>query len=303
GGALEPERHMYDELLYVLSGRGLTEVWSTDAGSKVLFEWQTGSLFAPPMNAWHRLINGSGNEPVRLLAVTSAPLVIDLYHSPEFVFGCDYQFSDRFDGRADYFSVKERVEAMTNFGQICLWDTNFIPDVRHVELAPLEQVGAGSASVSYEMSDNVLVGHMAEFPVGRYKKGHYHGGGAILLTISSQGYTLMWPKDVGSRPYESGHGEQVQQIPWQEGSVLSPPTGWFHQHFNTGSQPARQLALRYGSQKYGLQFHDIHAGDGPRLGIKQGGTQIDYEDEDPEIRRRFLEQLSAGGLQCEYSSP
>jgi len=27
GGALEPERHMYDELLYVLKGRGSTEVW------------------------------------------------------------------------------------------------------------------------------------------------------------------------------------------------------------------------------------------------------------------------------------
>jgi len=49
GGALEPERHMYDELLYVLKGRGSTEVWY-DGMRKQAFEWSEGSLFAPPLN-------------------------------------------------------------------------------------------------------------------------------------------------------------------------------------------------------------------------------------------------------------
>ncbi|TMA62934.1 MAG: cupin domain-containing protein [Deltaproteobacteria bacterium] len=53
GGALEPERHMYDELLYVLKGRGSTEVWY-DGMRKQAFEWSEGSLFAPPLNTWHR---------------------------------------------------------------------------------------------------------------------------------------------------------------------------------------------------------------------------------------------------------
>jgi len=38
GGALEPERHMYDELLYILKGRGSTEVWY-DGMRKQTFEW------------------------------------------------------------------------------------------------------------------------------------------------------------------------------------------------------------------------------------------------------------------------
>src|SRR5215813_8376632 len=48
GGALEPERHMYDELLYILKGRGSTEVWY-DGMRKQSFEWSEGSLFAPPL--------------------------------------------------------------------------------------------------------------------------------------------------------------------------------------------------------------------------------------------------------------
>lgn len=72
GGALEPEKHMYDELIYILQGRGLTEVWQAEQ-KKITFEWGEGSLFAIPLNAWHRLVNG-GREPVLIFAVTNAPV-------------------------------------------------------------------------------------------------------------------------------------------------------------------------------------------------------------------------------------
>ena len=32
GGALEPEKHLYDELLYIWQGRGLSEVWHEGQG-------------------------------------------------------------------------------------------------------------------------------------------------------------------------------------------------------------------------------------------------------------------------------
>jgi quercetin dioxygenase-like cupin family protein len=67
GGALEPERHMYDELLYVLKGRGSTEVWY-DGMRKQAFEWSEGSLFAPPLNTWHRLYNGARESAPRRLS-------------------------------------------------------------------------------------------------------------------------------------------------------------------------------------------------------------------------------------------
>ena len=47
---LKPQRHIYEVLYYVLDGRGATTVWQSN-GAKQSFEWQTGSLFAIPLNA------------------------------------------------------------------------------------------------------------------------------------------------------------------------------------------------------------------------------------------------------------
>ena len=64
GGALNPESHLYEELIYILSGFGATEIWSAgDDQRKMHFEWQQGSLFAMPLNTRHRMINGS-RDPV-----------------------------------------------------------------------------------------------------------------------------------------------------------------------------------------------------------------------------------------------
>ena len=49
GEALNAERHMYEEVICVLSGQGATEVWH-ESGKKQSFEWGAWSLFSPPLN-------------------------------------------------------------------------------------------------------------------------------------------------------------------------------------------------------------------------------------------------------------
>src|SRR3990170_5270175 len=56
GAALNPEKHLFEELIYIVQGRGATEVWNEpqrEAQRPRFFEWQAGSLFAPPLNTWH----------------------------------------------------------------------------------------------------------------------------------------------------------------------------------------------------------------------------------------------------------
>ncbi|HLB29683.1 MAG TPA: cupin domain-containing protein [Dehalococcoidia bacterium] len=296
GGALNPERHLYEELIYIVKGRGLTEVWHEE-GRKQTFEWGEGSLFAPPLNTWHRLVNG-GREPALALAVSTAPIMLDIYRDPSFVFNTSYQFKSRFGGEEGYFNVGDK---RYRVGPGAQWETNFIPDVRTAALDEAEHKVSGGLITSFEMGGNTLVGHIADWPAGRYHKAHYHGSGAILLILRSKGYLLMWPKEVGTRPYQAGREDAVVEFHWKPGSLYSPPNGWFHMHINTGAGPARQLALRPGSRNNPLTLFDAahRKENGVLLSIQEGGTMIEYEYEDPEIRRRYEEALKREGVKCE----
>src|SRR2546425_6167397 len=88
GQKLAPQRQLFEEMIYVLGGRGSTTVWN-DAGRRITFEWKTGSLFAIPLNTWHQHFNGSGREPARYVAVTNGPAGINLYEDIEIVKGDD----------------------------------------------------------------------------------------------------------------------------------------------------------------------------------------------------------------------
>lgn len=296
GGALEPERHFYEEVICILEGQGATEIWQ-DGGRKQMFEWGPWSLFAPPLNTWHRLLNG-GRTPVKFLAVTNAPVVMDVIHNEEFIFNCPYNFFDRYSGADGYFNQGlKRYES----GMQHIWETNFITDIQSATIDKREVKGAGVSITQFELAGNSLIGHLAQWPAGRYHKAHFHGPGAILLGLQSSGFVLLWSKELGIRPFDAGCDEDVVEIKWKAGSVYCPPGGWFHQHFNTGSQSARHLALRYGSRIYpiGFKIADKRSEDGVYIDVNKGGTLIEYADEDPHIRRRYEEELKKTGVSSE----
>src|SRR5438876_6246410 len=84
-GKLNPMRHVYEEMVFVLSGRGSTSVWY-DEGQKRSFEWGPWSLFAIPLNAWYQHFNLSGSEPARYVALTTAPTMMNFIRDDNFIF-------------------------------------------------------------------------------------------------------------------------------------------------------------------------------------------------------------------------
>src|SRR5205823_5221910 len=120
GGKSEPEHHLYEEMVYVVSGHGSTSVWYEDE-HKQSFEWGPGSVFAIPLNAHYQHFNGSGAQPARYAAVTNAPTIIRLFHSSDFLFNNPYQFRDRFSGDERYFSGDGRLLKRANRR---VWDSN-----------------------------------------------------------------------------------------------------------------------------------------------------------------------------------
>ena len=123
--------------------------------------------------------------------------------------------------------------------------------------------------------------HISQFPIGTYKKGHAHGPGAHVIILSGQGYSLMWPEGDAPRRYE-----------WEVGTLIVPPNMWFHQHFNSGTTPARYLAFKH-------EVVAVRNAQGvPKAWISRrlGGDQIDYADEMPMVRKLFADELAKSGL-------
>ena len=298
GGALEPERHLYDDLLLILQGRGLAEVWQ-EGQPRHTFEFGEGSLFAIPLNAWHRLVNG-GRQPVLIFAQTSAPLAMTTFRSTEFIFNCDYNFTDRYSGQSDYFLAsgkRTRQELAGGGTRGTRWETNFVPDVRAVVgdyLSPWKVEGGRQTYIILSSWAGV---HLSEWPVGIYHKAHYHGPGAVLVGLKSEGYVLVWPRQYGIHPFQSGYGDKVEKIDWKPGSIYCPPYEWFHQNFNTGGEEAQHLAVTGGGLGIELPTLTQRTSGAGSPSIRDGGTVIEYEDEDPEIRRMFQEELRENGVE------
>ena len=139
GASTHPERHLYEKIFYIVQGEGVAEIQQRDRVPQN-FQWRAGSLFSPPMNTLHRLIN-YGAEPALFLAVTTAPMALDHYHNDEFVFNSDFSFSDRYDGEQNYFEPGNERYLATNNRQ-WIWDTNFIPDASKAQIDAQAQKGA-----------------------------------------------------------------------------------------------------------------------------------------------------------------
>ena len=282
GGKSEPEHHMYEEFCYVISGRGATNIW-IDEAHKQTFEWHAGSLFAIPLNAWYQHFNGSGDEPARYISVTTAPPMMRLFNDLDFVFDTDSYFKGRFDAQKDYFSGAGKLYKRR------VWQSNFIPNAPDMPLYGWRERGAGGINVMLEMAENSSKAHISEFPVGTYKKAHRHGPGAHLLILSGDaGYSTLWTKDDRS---------DLRKAEWKVGGmVIVPGDEMFHQHFNTGNTRARYLAMYTGGM--GMSKPQSNRGWLADTSVKEGGWQIEYEDEVRKNHEDFEADLAAHGAPC-----
>ena len=279
GGRLKAQKHLYEEMVYVAKGHGATTVWQKE-GKKHTFEWGPGSLFAVPLNAWYQHFNGSGSEPARYFAVTNAPFMMNLFHNTNFIFDSDFSFADRFDPSDEgYFSSQAKL-----YGRSWM-SVNFVADTHRLALGEQSERGPGAKNMKFDLAGQIMAAHISEFAVGTYKKAHYHGPGAHVLILSGRGYSLLWPQGTNERT----------KVAWGPGSVVVPPQLWFHQHFNSGVVPARYLALRWNNWRY--PFVKMVEGS-RRQSVKEGGTQLEYEDEDPKIHEEFEATLSSAGATC-----
>lgn len=274
GGQTEIQHHLFEAGIFVLEGRGATTFWQP-GGPKRTLEWQRGSVFSPPLNSYYQHYNLDGQRPARIFAVTNAPMIMNLFRSSDFVFDEGHVFADRFAGEDDYFSDAGR--ALNEQ----LWKTNFVPDIRTFTLRDNPHRGVGNIRMGFLLANNQMAAHCSDFPPGNYKAGHRHGVGAHVIILNGTGYSLLWFEGEKER----------RKVDWQDGSVLSPKDGEYHQHFNTGPTRARYLAFRLGA----LDTRRTEEGRTPE--------QIEYVEEDPAIYEQYVAECAKHGAKVEIPRP
>ena len=289
GGSLKPEKHLFDKVIYVVKGRGATTIEAPD-GRRHTFEWGPGSLFAIPINSTHQLHNGSGSEPARFAWVGNLPLIMNLFHNPDFIWNNEHAFQDRvgddryFRGEGEFRSVKPGRHQ---------WETNFVADLTSFELPEWAARGAGGRNVQFTLADSTMHSHISEFGVGTYKKAHRHDAGAHIFCVTGHGYSLLWTD--GEDPVNT------VRVEWKPGTLYAPPDGpTYHQHFNTASTYSRYLAIgspNSGGARYFISSAGKKTYESMDKSVKEGGIQVEYEDEDPRILELYERECARNGVQ------
>ncbi len=282
-GKISPQRHLYEEVVFVMAGHGSTTIETHD-GRRHSFEWGPKSMFALPLNCRYQHFNGSGREAARLASTNNLCVMLNLLHNQAFVFDNPFRFPER-EGEDGYFTGDGDFYAGVRGKN--MWETNFIPDMSGFQLKTWEERGAGSSSMKIMLADGVLHTHSSEMPVGTYKKAHRHPADYHVFTVHGEGYSLFWYE--GDRDFV--------RLDWKHGWVFAPPDNMFHQHYNTSPQPARYLAVAMGSARYPfLEAKRRFVMGGVDTSVTEGGNQIEYEDQDPRIHDIWLKEIAARGI-------
>ncbi len=264
-GQTKPQRHMFEEGIYFFAGPGHTII-QQEGRRPERIDWQYRSLFAVPLNVRYQHFNDS-DKPVRLLAVTSFPFVLNSSDSVKFVYENPFEFRDRYNAQEDFARRNDHVGPNQTI-------TNFVPDALEFKLDSYDKRGKNTTNMHWQMGGDTMVDfHVSEMPGGVYKRAHRHSSDAFILLLSGDGYSLTWKEGADKRT----------RVDWHEGTVFVPPIYWYHQHLNPGREPARYLAINAPTlvSRLGLRFEDQIENDPPEIErefarevAKRGGTLI-----------------------------
>ena len=241
GGRTASQRQFCEIVLYFISGRGYT-ILQQEGKPEQPVKWNPGSLLSVPLNVRHQHFN-TGGVPARMLVISSFPFMLNVLGSEEFITSNPCVFTDRYDGSPGYF------EPATNEGEIQV-TTHFVADIRSAKTRPFEYRGKGNETLRLLMAGNSMLSvHVSQMPPRTYKKAHRQSGNAFILVLSGEGFSLAWPE---------GAYHKKRRVDWKAGTLFVPPDYWYHQNLNSGSTPARYLAINAPTlvRNIGLRFSD-----------------------------------------------
>ena len=214
GGALNPEKHMYEEIYLVVEGRGTTEVWQEGDSKKHVFEWQKGSMFSIPMNAWFRIVNATSGGAL-LLAGNTAPNVHE--HDQQRRRGVQQpvRVPRPLLRRRRLLQAQGRHRARSGARPRHAHARTSSPTSINCELPLDNRRSVGYRRVEPFMTNNQFYYWIGQHENGRYSKAHAHTSAAVLICLKGKGYTYSWPERCGPTPWKDGYGHEVRRLDYE----------------------------------------------------------------------------------------
>jgi len=246
GGKLEPHRHLAEEFVYIVSGKGYTTMWNGSEAEKKRYGWTEGDLLSPTLNAWHQHVNVSPDTPARYLSVTTAPLSEKLFKNHVFLYSNDFRFEEFWE-----WSLIQKPQYVGSKGTEMLAG-HLLPDLSNRELRE-GNPGLRGISIGHPrgMAGNRLLGmEVRELST------------ANAITTS---HRKLWDsvyyilKGDGSIVVER-EGESERRLDWTEGDLFFVEAydyGQFHARGGPGGRWLQMNTSGYfrelGLDKYGIQ--------------------------------------------------
>jgi mannose-6-phosphate isomerase-like protein (cupin superfamily) len=222
-----------EALFYVLSGRGQTEYKGVIGGlPSNKYTWKKNSLFAIAVEHEMQHTNLDPAQPVRLLAVTG--YAINMYPFVE------QELRTAHQNPAEGPEERARVLATTTY------PGHYVDDLREHPVAMREARADRTAffnmmsTVGHRTHPNV---HISEL-VGPQAYAHKHGNQPIFVILKGSGYDI-WSEAHDLKEYEAAvKAGTAHRAEYGTGTLCGVPGGpHWHQHFSTGTEPLRYLAI------------------------------------------------------------
>jgi len=221
-----------EALFYVLSGRGETEFKSPGGLPTNKYTWKKNSLFAIPVDHQMQHRNLDKTQPLRLFAAVGYAINLYPYVAEE--------LRSRKQNPAE--TAEERATTLSR----TTYPGHFVDDLREHPVAMREARGNKTAffntmaTAGHRTHPNV---HISEL-TGPQAYAHKHGNQPMFIILKGKGYDI-WSEAANLQEYEAAvKAKTAHSSPYDVGTMCGVPAGpHWHQHFSTGTEPLRYLAI------------------------------------------------------------
>ena len=235
GGKLPAHRHLAEEMLYIVSGSGYTEMWNASGAKKERYQWTAGDLLSPTLNAWHEHSNPSPDTPARYLSITTAPLTKNMFQNPAVLSSTDVRFEERWNQavtqQPEYFK-----DAPEGAASVRMSVGHLLPNLRNRKM---KDRGIGMSGITILPDGDMAGNQLIEMEVREFTDpnatAHYHRHlwEVVYVVLKGEGYTVL-----------QREGEPERRVNWREGDLFIVEANEFHDNRPNGGPGASRLQMK-----------------------------------------------------------